>query len=424
MKKMILLCLAVVLCFSAFACAEGSLTLSETTVFGDMPCSWAQGYEPVVTGDTLTLHVPLQAEDIVGAVKVALYADDETLSPLKTQGAFITAYRNDGGCNTTLKTALLKGRVNGDYPCTLIFTGKDGNGQTVQGEYHFVLHIRDGRQPEEILRPVISDVAADLRLGEDCTLSLVLTNPSDYANLTNMTLRVTDASGDILPAASDVLRLPDLMASEVQNVSIPLKVRTNAAISLHTLKFDLSWTALGADGTWTESFTLPVNQEIRLEQGGIQLASTILQGDMATMTLPLMNMGRADVSNVMVTLMLPGVVERQSVLVGTIEPGETKTAKLTFTPGKTALGEADGTVAVTCEDAWGNAESFTLPVSVTVEEAPVMAVASTTQVEEQSTQPEWLIWALAGGCGVLLLVCLVQGAVLRRKIRRMEEDRL
>lgn len=424
MKKMILLCLAALLLLPALACAEGNLRLAETTVFGDMPSSWAQGYEPVVTGDTLTVHVPLQAEDIVGAVKVALYADDETLSPLKTQGAFTTAYRGDGGCNATLKTALLKGRVNGDYPCTLIFTGKNSGGQTVQGEYSFVLHIRDGRQPEEMLRPVISDMAADLRIGEDATLTLVLTNPGKYADLTELTLRVTDASGDILPAASDVLLLPDLLAGSAQTVSIPLKVKANADVSLHTLKFELSWTALGEAGTWTENFTMPVNQEIRLEQGGVQLASSILQGDMATMTLPLMNMGRADVSNVMFTLMLPGVVERQSVLVGTIEPGETKTAKLTFTPGKTALGEKSGTVSVTCEDAWGNAESFTLPVSVTVEEAPVIAVAATAQAEEASVQPEWLTWALAGGCGVLLLVCLVQGSVLRRKIRRMEEDRL
>ena len=423
--KFSLLMLAVVFLVPIFAFAEGTIVLNETAVFGEMSCSWAQGYEPAVSGNTLMVHVPLSATGLTSSVKVELYADDAEISPLKTQGAYVTAYRSDGGgYNATLKATLLKGRTNGDYPCTLVFTGKDSAGETVRGEYHFVLHIRDGRKPEETIRPVISEVNAEFRVGEDCTLTAVLTNPSRYANLTGLTLRVTDASGDILPAGTDVLLLPDLATGSTQTVSVPLKVKANAAVSLHTLKFDLSWTALDAAGTWSESFTLPVNQTVRLEQGGVQLATTILQGEMATLTVPVMNMGRADLNNIMATLILPGITERQSVLVGTLAPGETKTAKLTFIPGTNALGLHQGTLTITSEDAYGNTATITIPVETTVEEPVVVAVSSNSVQEEEAQTPPWLVIVLGAGCGVLLILCIVQGTVLRRRIRKLEEDKL
>lgn len=425
MKRIALLCLTALFLIPIFAFAEGAVHLNETAVFGDMPCSWSQGYEPAVTGNTLNVHVPLQVNGITGSVKVELYADDAATSPLKTQGVYVTAYRSEGGgYNATLKANLVKGRVNGDYPCTLVFTAKDSAGKTVRGEYPFVLHIRDGRQPDESIRPVISDVNAAFQVGEDCTLTAVLANPSRYADLTGMTLRVTDASGDILPAGTDVLPLPDMTAGSTQTLAIPLKVKADAAVSLHTLKFDLSWTALDAPGTWTESFTLPVNQAIRLEQGGVQLAATILQGEMATLSVPLMNMGRADLSNVMATLTLPGITERQSVLVGTLAPGETKSAKLTFIPGKSALGLHPGTLTITGEDAYGNTTALTVPVETTVEEPVAIAVSADGVKEEEAQTPPWIVIALGAACGLLLIVCIVDGAVLRRKIRKLEEERL
>lgn len=425
MKRIALLCMTALFLIPIFALAEGSISLNETSVFGDMPCSWQQGYAPTVTGNTLIVHVPLTVSGVTGSVKVELYADDAAISPLKTQGASATAYRGEGGAyNTTIKALLVRGRVNGDYPCTLVFTGQDAGGNPVTGEYRFVLRIRDGRMPEEAIRPVIADVHADLRVGEDATLTAVLTNPSRYADLTGLTLRVTDASGDVLPAGTDTLTLPDLPAGSTQTVSIPLKVKNDAAVSLHTLKFDLGWTALDAPGTWTESFTLPVSQTIRLEQGGVQLATTILQGEMATLTVPLMNMGRADLSNVMATLSLPGITERQSVLAGTIAPGETKQARLTFIPGMSALGLHQGTLTITGEDAYGNTTSLTIPVETTVEEPVAITVSADGAEEEKEPLPLWTTIALGAACGVLLIVCVIDGAVLRRKIRKLEEDRL
>lgn len=545
MKKWMLL-FAALLFIPLFALAgpsaAPSVALDETAVVADMPCSWAQGYEAQIQGNTLVLLVPVTANDDVTKVTVQLVMDDPALSPFKTQVGSATAYHYDKEeYYAKLKETLVKGRINGDYPCTLRITGMMENENTVSAEYPFVLRIRDGKNPAGELRPKFSDVTADLRsgctgtlvlnvtnpsayaamtdlslklsdaagtilptgtdtlllpdlpagatvpveaslivkegapaalhtvtltmqytalgtngtwvetftipiagtdenadadtlhpllsnvdaalkVGEDGLLSLVLTNPSEQTDITGITLKVSDATDDILPQGTDTLRLGNLPAGETLSVEVPLTVRPTAAVSLHVLRFDLGYQVENASRNWSESFTLPVRQEIRLEQGGVALAPTILQGELATMTLSLMNMGRGELRNAMITLELPGITDRQSVLVGTIPAGESKQGRLTFTPGKSVEGFFAGTVTVSAEDAYGNETSFALPIETTVEKAPELDVS--IQAQEEQGNPLWLTIGLAIGCAVLMILCILQGTILRRKIRNLEESKL
>lgn len=410
MKRLLLLCLTALL----LPCLAQAVSLNETAVAASMDCSWQQGYQPAISGNTLTLCVPVD-----GPAKVTLTASG-SYSPFKEETNSATARRDESSVYcATIKAALVKGRVNGDYPCTLQFAGEDGTA----GEYAFVLHIRDGRAPEGDLRPVISDVSAQLNVGEDAVLTATLTNSNPYADLTGLTLRLTDGMGDVLPASTDTLLLADIPAGESRRVEIPLKVRANAAVMLHTLRFDLSWTALDMPGTWSESYTLPVNQTIRLEQGGVQVAATLLQGDLASLTLPVMNLGRSDLRNVLVTLDMPEEDIHQSVLVGELPSGETRQAKLTFTPNMEVLGLVEGTLTITAEDAYGNQASESVGFFTTIEEQPV-TVVSAAATEEKAEETPWLTIGLGAGCATLLLGWMIHAAVLRGRIRRLEEDKL
>lgn len=540
MKKLLLL-LAALFLAPIFALAEPNVSLDETAIIADMPCSWAQGYEPCIEGNSLILYVPVAATDMA-KVTVALHADNPALSPFKSLENSVTAYRNGKDeYIAQFKAALVRGRINGDYPCTLQFTGTTKNGDIIQTEHHFILHIRDGKNPAGNLRPMLSDVSANLfsgctgnltltvanpskhaaltelilkvsdpagsilpagtdtlllpnlpasasmpvevplivkdnapntlhsltlslrytvldtiatwtetftvpvlaadeaakvddvhpllsnvdatlNVGENAILSLSLTNPNIHTDMTNVTLKVTDATGDILPQGSDTFHLADLPANGAIFAEVPLTVRPSSTVSLHVLRFDIDYQVKEKSQTWSESFTLPVNQEIRLEQGGVAISSTILQGELATLTLPLMNMGRGELRNVMVTLELPGITDRQSVLVGTIPSGETKQARLTFTPGKTVEGFFAGTVTVSAEDAYGNSTSFVLPVETNVEKAPDLNV--TVQAQDKPHNTWWPTAGLAIGCGALMFVCILQGIILRGKIRRLEEAKL
>ncbi|MCH5286536.1 MAG: hypothetical protein J1E43_03870 [Christensenellaceae bacterium] len=424
MKKFIMLLSLIALFLTPiFALAEQDFTLDETSLLNGMSRSWAQGYEPVSSNGVMTLHFPLASGKCDGRVTVTLRMKDETVSPFK--GSMTAQYqRSDGLYRAALRLELRSDRVSGDYAAELVVTGQDAEGKALSGSFPLVIRIRDGLMPEENAHPQLEDLTASLIVGADGTLTAKLTNPSRYAAMTGLLLSINDPTGDVLPASTDKLPLPDLLPGESTDIEVPLTVTPSASVSLHQLQLTLVWTSLSQPGLWTEAFTLPVTQTIRLEQGGVTMPSSILQGNQATVSLPLMNMGRGDLRNVLATLVLPGITEGQSVLVGAIAAGESRDAKIIFTPGKTVLGEVSGEVRVTYEDLWGNAESFSLPVSLTVEEpAPAPAVVTLTQ-EIEKRLPDWLLPALGGACGLLLLALILQGSLLRRKIRRLEEDKL
>ena len=146
-----------------------------------------------------------------------------------------------------------------------------------------------------------------------------------------------------------------------------------------------------------------------------------MQGAVAHVALPVMNLGRADIVNTMVQLTLPGVADRQTVLVGTVTPGGTGRAELTFVPGPDVLGRVEGTLHVSCEDAWGNTAEREIPVSLTVEEPAEDILAA---VPDAEPAPGWLPWALGGLCAALCAALVLQGMHLRRRIHRIEEERL
>ena len=374
-----------------------------------------QDYSPLLCRSAL----PPAADNI----RAELIMENEAISPLKpqTMTAGMT-WVESGLWAARFSLKCHSDRVNGDYPCTIRVTGIDADGYELTTDIPYILHIRDGKTNTETARIEITDNDTALNVGEDGEVSVTLTNPCQSIELDNLVLTLSDPGGDILPKGSDSIQLPDLLPGESVEISFPITVLSSAKVAPHGLHFDFSGTALGQVVTMSESYTYPVTQEIRLEQGGLRMASSMVAGDSVTATLPLMNMGKADVVNAMVTLTLPGVTERQSVLVGTIAPGETKQAQLTVTAPKDALGDYSGTLTVEGEDNDGNAASFELPVDLTVEEAVKTEVLD----GQQSTEPKkpTAVYVLSAACAALVVLLILQGVLLRRKIHKLEEERL
>lgn len=426
MKRKLLTALLAVLFFAPCLPAraeEAAFTLDETRILQGMGRSWQQGYTPAISNNRLTLVLPILSEQASGTICTELIPADEASSPFKPQTMSVRTARAESGIYAVrLQLEMYADRQRGDYPCTLRITGQTSSGEALCTDLPYTLRIRDGLPNEEALRMQLSDVVTNLRVGEDGAVTLTLRNPCRTVAFEQPEMRISDATLDILPQGADVLYLSDLQPGESREVTYPLTVRPTAAVSSHILQISLSWCALGQTVTQTECHTVPVTQEMRLEHGGVQMASSVVAGDSLTVSLPLMNMGRASLTNVLATVSLPGIVEKQSVLVGTIPSGETRQAQLTLTPGRHIAGDFTGSLTVEAEDTDGNATSLSLPLALTVE--PPAATAAPSAATPPQTQSTPLTWCLAAGCALLLIICLVQGAVLRRRIRRMEEDRL
>ena len=403
---------------------EQPFLIDEDRVLNGMNRSWMQGYEPSIAQNRLTLILPILSEEASGYIQTEIIMADAALSPFKPQTMSVKTQRSESGIYAVrLSLELYADRTNGDYACTIRMTGKTKSGDALSMEMPYTIRIRDGQPSREVMRMQITNVVTDLKVGEDGIVTATLTNPCKTVTFEQPVLRISDSSREIIPQGADVLYLDDLNPGESRTITFPVTVKPGAAVSPHILDFNLNWYSFGQNITQTESYTVPITQEMRLENGGLKMADSVIAGDSLTITLPLMNMGHADLINVLATVSLPGVTDKQSVLVGTITPGETRNAQITLTPGKHVIGDFAGTLTVEATDHDGNPTSFSLPLSLSVD-APVIAAITDTTFEKEKEAPPYLTYGLAGGCGLLLLICTVQGIVLRRKIRKLEEDRL
>lgn len=407
---------------SAAAEEATAFAVEERLVLSGMDRSWLQGYAPQISRNRLTLVLPVVSPTAQGPVQGQILLQDERRSPFPLQEMTATARRpEDGVWVLRFSLSLHQDRQNGDYPAILRITGTDAQGKPLQTDIPYLFRIRDGLPNAEAMRIQLTKVDAAFRVGEDGSVTATLTNPCQSVAYEQIALRITEESGDILPASAGMLYLEALAPGESAQVSFPMTVLLTASVCPHVLSFALEWMALGQSVTQSERYTLPVSQDIRLEQGGLKMPSSVVAGDSVSLSLPLMNMGRSDVVQVLATLSLPGITERQSVLVGTILPGETKTAQLTVATEKSQSGTFTGALSVTCTDQSGNPADISLPVTLTVEEPSAPALASAAPEEDP---PPLSTWLLGGGCGLLLVLLAVQGIALRQKIHRLEEDRL
>lgn len=385
-----------------------------------MSRSWYQGYGPTIKNHTMTICLPIRAESCVGDITVSIALDDADVFLLTADPKEVTASPKDGIYPVKLSLALERYRRNGDYPATITIKGIDGNGKEIVETMPYVIRIRDGYGSHETLEPVISDVIGNLDVGSEGSLSLTISNPTTTQSIMDGEITVTDSTGEILMSGSNRFSVPEILPGKSETVTIPMAVKGNASISQHTLEVKFSYSCLGKSAEWAESFTVPVTQAIRLEQGGVQLP-TAIAGELGNMTLPLMNMGKGELHNVLVKLEMEGVLDAQSVLVGTMAAGETKQAKLTFTPKLDSVGTHSGTVTITCEDAYGNTFFHTLDVTLTVDE-PIPEVELQQDEEKEKMKPGTVVLIIL--CVVMATGLVAQGTILTQKIHKLEEERL
>ena len=408
MRKLICTILAVFILAAPVMATE----VDQYAVISGMGKSWYQGYEPNVKNNTMTIYLPIKT-DLESPITASIALTDPNVYLLSSQPKAVTVNKKDGIYPVKLILSLQKDRRNGDYPAIVTLKSGDKT-ETIP----YTIRIRDGRGSHEALSPVISDVTGNLDVGTNGSLDLTSSNPTSTLSMMEGILTVTDSSGEVLMTGSDRFSIPEILAGEAITVSVPMTVLSNAAIRVHTLNLKLSYEVCGEERNWEEAFTVPVTQRIRLEHGDAQVPPAIA-GELGNLTLPLMNMGKGELNNVLVKLET-SAANSQSVLVGSIAPGENKQAQLTFTAFADHVGTHSGTVTISCEDAYGNLFEESMEVNLTVDE-PLPAIPEEVPEKEKANPATIFLGIL---CVLLIAGLVTQHLILTGKIHKLEEDRL
>lgn len=435
MKKSIFSLLLLLLLLPAHALAEPSepFSIDENHAYTSMARTYAQGYAPTVSGNELTLVLPLLADGISGEITASIAVADADVSPVKAASWSKTFSRKTytfgkekiAAYLVTAKLPLHKDRVNGEYPLTVRVSGADEAGNPLQQDFDFTISITDGQANAEAPLLAVSDFAlpADfLTAGEDAEIRLTLTNRSRNRNIRAIQLTVSDATGEILPIGSDTHRVDSLAAGESVALTLPMRATRKAAEGPHTLSVAMDYAYTGGTATATEKFCADVRQTVQLEYTEPQLSARLTEGDVVSLPVTLMNTGRSQLSNALISVDLPGIASGGSVLAGDIAPGESKSVSANLRVTGDPLGDVSGALTIQYEDAYGDVHEQALPLVTTIQEkvAPAMAAVEDSQTPDRPV----IQYACAGIAALCLLGLIVQGAHYRRKLRRLEEQRL
>ena len=424
MKQFWAILLSAVLLVSLIPCAGAEdsqdFTIDEQMVFSDMSRSYLQGYQPSTSYNRLNLVIPIRSEHAVGSINAELIPAQESIAPFKLQNMGVRAQSvEDGLWAVRFSLELFSDRRNGDYPCTVRVSGADSSSRELSTDFEMVIHIRDGRPSTQLPQLSVEDGGTRLLAGGDGTLSLLFSNPSPSLGFQNLSVRITDPDGEILSQGSDTVALGDLMPGESKEIPFPVTVTPEAAIGPHSLNFAFIGHVLGHETRLELGCTFEVLQEVRLEQGGLRMPDHTAAGEDLALSLPLMNLGRSEIRNAMVAVSLPGIAEGQKVLVGVIPPGETRQAELLLPVSEEAGGDYQGSLTVSGEDSSGSTVAFDLPLNLTVEAAD--GPEAPEPPEDEGEHPPLALFLLSALCVLLLAALVVQGVLLRGRIRRLEE---
>ena len=435
MRKLIF-CICMLILFVPCACAlaaEQPFEIDTVHTYAGMDRPYGQGYAPVASGGTITVVLPLLSDIAQGNITAILAPKNTEVAPFKLQGLEKRFSRKEhrfslGSASAylvTFKLELYASRRKGEYPLSVAVSGIDGQGNAIAQTFDLEAIVADGIEDAQVPQAEITAFEAGgeyLNAGEDGAIRLKVRNASDIRAMKNITVRLQDASGDILPLYVDTVRIGQLSAGEVAECVIPVQVAQKAAAQLHTVEITVQYT-FGGGKTASSSvkYTVDVRQPVRLAYTEAVLPVRVTQGDVPSFSMTLMNMGKSTISNALLTFIIPGLSNGGSVLAGTIAPGESKAASTNFRVDSGTLGEVSGTLAITYEDAYGEAHKIELPMKTVIEEKVVQVYGAQEEKKKEERHPLWIPYT---ACAALAVLLILQRIWLLRKIRVLEERHL
>lgn len=169
-----------------------------------------------------------------------------------------------------------------------------------------------------------------------------------------------------------------------------------------------------------DNLRLNVRQTVGLDFSNAQLPTKIFAEDTATISISLLNTGKARLRNIKLNFEIDKLTTGGTYFVGEIAAGETAVATVNLRAGG-ELGAAEGKLIISYEDEFAQVYTKEQSLSSTIIEKPSMPVVNE---EPKSKYPLW--WAFALG-GLILggsVGCIIPISIAKSAQRRQDDLRL
>lgn len=415
---------------------SGTLKIDDANVYDGMGKAYKDGYEPVISGNTANIIIPLKAEAEADfdSVTASLNLGDTTTSPFVYKNYQKTFQKTTEFINGTENTAdiflvrfeleLSADRYNGIYPVEVqAFTGSGIN--AAFQSFTVYVRITDGKEteteteapmPETEEKPTSQPIMMiskskvepkTVMAGEDFEVKAVLKNTSKIKDIQNMALTVTWSSPDItLLEDSNMFYIDYIGAGQTKEMTFKCTAGTKTADGKYEMKLDMSYDTLKAE-TLTSSGSIQVAvvqpMEVKLEVGDIP--TEVNAGDSLSVPLQVLNLGRGKIYNVRCAMDVPGLISDTSVFLGNMEGGSAASGELKVFAGTKKMnsdmteaspyGPTSGKIELIYEDENGKEYTSQYDVATTINELKIDAASGETE-EKEDVKTQWWIAVLAG----------------------------
>ena len=170
-----------------------------------------------------------------------------------------------------------------------------------------------------------------------------------------------------------------------------------------------------------------VVQPVKLSYTQPDFPQKVTEGDTFSFSMDLMNTGKTDIYNALLTFDIENITSGSSLLVGTVTEGGTEEAKTNFRVDTEITGDSAGTITLTYEDSRGREYEESFEISTFIQKKAI--VVSQTEDDTSETLAEDLKkWKIAfyacGGLSVILLITVIVTIIRCRKIKSEYEMKL
>ncbi len=263
----------------------------------------------------------------------------------------------------------------------------------------------------------------DLTPGKDSILKITFQNYSSTKNLKNIKLSISDDSGQIEFDGMGTKYVKNVYANKCYVWEVKMTVLPTATVGKYKLSVgseyeDSNYSSYSSNDT----LTLNVKQTVALDHNGIVLPEKIVEGEIGTMAITLMNTGKTDLRNCKLTFKSDVLESSGTTFVGEIPVSESATANVNYKPPLDKLGEVSATVELSYEDAFGNVNTEEIKLSSIVEKQIIVAEAPEEEKESKNTL--WWLFILIGAVFGGILGYGIPTAIRNKKQRKEDDLRL
>lgn len=255
--------------------------------------------------------------------------------------------------------------------------------------------------------------------GEEFTLSLGVYATAGNEDLSDVIVSLTMPENVSLASGSLSNYIGSLSPESIREVTFPVLPSSGFTGTVADITVNL--TGIGAISgktvTGTTSISIPISQPDRFEVGQLQVPSSVVLGETASVSLSYVNKGKNPISNLEARLSGTNLGAGGYQYLGNLNAGTEGSVDFDLTPD--AAGAVTGTITLSYEDASGEARTITKDFSTTVEEMmydPSIMDPTIDEMQPQTTgMPVWG-WVLIVACGAVVVVVVV--VVIKRKKKK------